>query len=102
MANSYVKQTWADGDIITKEKLDHIEAGIAAVEGVKGDKGDKGDTGETGAAGAKGDKGDAGAAGAKGASVKSLVINVAGTAVSGTATLTDDTTVAITGTYSAS
>lgn len=82
--------------------------------GPKGDKGDKGDTGAAGAPGAKGAtgatgpagapgaKGDPGAAGkdgAKGASVKSLVINVSGTAVSGTATLTDNTTVAITGTY---
>lgn len=26
---SYVKQTWSDGDIITEEKLNHMENGIA-------------------------------------------------------------------------
>lgn len=52
--------------------------------------------------GAKGPKGDPGTAGAKGASVKSLTINVKGVTISGTATLTDESTVQITGTYSAS
>ena len=56
---AYDKQTWADGDLITKEKLNHIEEGIASIP--KGDKGD---------AGAKGDKGDAGATGSKGTSMR--------------------------------
>ena len=29
---SYEKQTWANGDIITAEKLNHIEDGIEAIE----------------------------------------------------------------------
>ena len=64
---SYQKQTWNNDDIITKEKMDHIEDGIANIEltpGPKGDKGEKGDTGATGPAGAKGEKGDAGPKGA--------------------------------------
>lgn len=71
---------------------------------LKGDKGDTGEKGEAGQDGAKGEKGDPGAAGAngeKGASVKSIVINVSGATISGTATLTDESTVAITGTYTA-
>lgn len=52
---TYDKQTWADGDLITKEKLNHIEEGIASIP--KGDKGDKGDTGATGPAGPAGAKG---------------------------------------------
>lgn len=54
---TYQKQTWNDNDVITKEKLTHIEEGIANVEltpGPKGDKGEKGDTGATGPAGPKG------------------------------------------------
>lgn len=54
---SYQKQTWNNDDIITKEKMDHIEDGIANIEltpGPKGDKGEKGDTGVTGPAGPKG------------------------------------------------
>ena len=65
---AYDKQTWADGDLITKEKLNHIEEGIASIP--KGDKGDKGDAGATGATGAKGDKGDTGATGSKGTSMR--------------------------------
>lgn len=30
---SYTKQTWADGDIITANKLNHIEDGIASAGG---------------------------------------------------------------------
>lgn len=56
---AYEKQTWADGDLITKEKLNHIEEGIASIP--KGDKGDTGAKGDKGDTGAKGDKGDKGA-----------------------------------------
>lgn len=91
---AYVENTWKDGDIITKEKLNNIESGITNVEnelkniqltpGPKGDKGDaftysdftseqlealkgsKGDQGEPGTQGEKGDKGDTGEAGAQG------------------------------------
>lgn len=58
----------------------------------------KGAKGEAGAAGAKGEPGAAGAAGAKGASVKSISLtkNADGAITGGTATLTDNSTVAIT------
>ncbi|MFQ9247412.1 MAG: hypothetical protein ACLR3R_08640 [Clostridium paraputrificum] len=29
---AYEKQTWVDGETITKSKLDHIEEGIASIE----------------------------------------------------------------------
>lgn len=73
---AYEKQTWTDGETITKAKLDHIEEGIANIELTPGPKGEtgatgpqgpagaKGETGATGPAGAKGDKGDTGAKGA--------------------------------------
>ncbi|MGG7145139.1 collagen-like triple helix repeat-containing protein [Clostridium nigeriense] len=57
---TYEKQTWQDGEVITKEKLNHIEEGISNMELTPGPKGD------TGATGAKGDKGDPGVQGPKG------------------------------------
>lgn len=57
---AYQKQTWVDGETITKAKLDHIEEGIANIEltpGPKGETGPKGDKGETGATGPQGPKG---------------------------------------------
>lgn len=52
---AYEKQTWNTGDVITAEKLNHIESGIeneqvgpqgpAGPQGEQGPKGDKGDTG---------------------------------------------------------
>ena len=47
---AYVKNTWRDGDIITAEKLNHLEDGV-----------EEGGTGSQGPAGPKGDKGDPGA-----------------------------------------
>ena len=48
---AYEKQTWVDGEIITKAKLDHIEEGIEKIEltpGPKGEPGKQGTAGENG------------------------------------------------------
>ena len=74
--------------------------------GSKGAKGDKGDTGAQGIQGKKGDKGDTGASGKDGANGSngvdgksitaiSLVKDETGAIVSGTATLSDDSTIEI-------
>ena len=72
---AYSKHTWVDEEVITKEKLNNIEDGIANIEltpGPKGDtgpqgpKGDKGDTGEQGPVGPQGPKGDKGDTGEQG------------------------------------
>lgn len=60
---AYQKHTWQDGELITHERLNAIENGIAEIELTPGPKGDKG---ETGTQGPKGDKGDQGLQGPKG------------------------------------
>lgn len=57
---AYTKQTWADGDVITADKLNHLEDGVGTTVGPAGPQGPKGATGATGAKGDKGDKGDPG------------------------------------------
>ena len=59
---AYTPTTWTDGDLITAEKLNKLEAGVQNEQvGPQGPKGD------TGAQGPKGDKGDTGAQGRAGA-----------------------------------
>ena len=60
---AYQKHTWQNDEIISAERLNAIENGIAEIELTPGPQGPKGDTGATGP---KGDKGEQGLQGAKG------------------------------------
>ena len=60
---AYEKQTWVDGETITKAKLDHIEEGIASIELTPGTKGETGAQGPAGPQGATGETGPEGPAG---------------------------------------
>ena len=72
--------------------------GATGAQGPAGADGAKGDTGEQGPAGATGSPG---AAGKDAPTITACEINVSGATVSGTLTLSDQSTVPITGTYSA-
>lgn len=81
---AYVKNTWRDGDIITAEKLNHLEDGVEegrtgsqGPAGPKGDKGDPGPAGPAGPAGAQGPKGDKGDPGAGLTGVAAVLTSVA-------------------------
>lgn len=91
---AYSKHTWVDEEVITKEKLNNIEDGIANIELTPGPKGD------TGAQGPKGDQGDQGPAGAAGADGKSItaikLITTEGQVTSGEATMSDQSKIPIT------
>lgn len=107
---AYTPTTWTDGDLITAEKLNKLEAGVQNEQvgprgpaGPKGDTGDagpqgpKGDTGAKGETGAKGPQGAAGAQGPAGKGVKSIALTTTGGVVTGgTVTFTDDSTAPIT------
>ena len=72
---AYQKQTWQDSEVITKEKLNHIEEGSANIELTPGPKGETGAQGPAGATGPKGDKGETGATGPQGPKGADAVIN---------------------------
>ena len=95
---AYTPTTWTDGDLITAEKLNKLEAGVQNEQvGPQGPAGPKGDTGETGPKGPKGDTGAQGPAGADGKSVKEISLTTtAGAVTGGTCTLSDDSTIPIT------
>lgn len=98
---SYQKQNWVKGEIISAEKLNHLEDGISNIELTPGPQGPAGPKGDTGATGPKGDTGLQGPAGENGSDAKqitSVVINTDATdkVTGGTVTFTDESTVEIT------
>lgn len=86
---AYEKQTWAAGQTITAEKMNHMEDGILNNQGAKGD------TGPAGADGA------AGAAGKNAPTITGCTINVNGAVISGQLTMSEGEPITITGTYTA-
>ena len=56
---AYQKHTWTDNELITKEKLNNIENGIANIELTPGPAGPQGPRGEQGPAGPQGSVQDA-------------------------------------------
>jgi len=61
---AYIPTQWQDGDLITAERMNHIERGVTNEQ--VGPQGPAGPKGDTGAQGPKGDKGDTGPQGPKG------------------------------------
>lgn len=98
---AYTPTTWTDGDLITAEKLNKLEAGVQNEQvGPRGPAGPKGDTGDAGPQGPKGDTGAKGAAGAQGPAgkgVKSIaLVTTGGVVIGGTVTFDDTSTAPIT------
>lgn len=89
---AYSKHTWTDGEVITKEKLNNLENGLATVETTPGPKGDKGDKGDPGEQGPKGESGS------DAKQIKTIVINTneSNIVTGGLVTFTDESTVTIT------
>lgn len=74
---AYTPHVWEEDELITKDKMDHIEQGIKDASesaGTPGPKGDKGDTGEQGPAGPSGPSGADGQKGADGKSAYEIAV----------------------------
>ena len=75
-------------------KGDKGDTGIQGIQGIQGEKGEKGDKGDTGTSGKDGTNGSNGVDG-KSITAITLVKDETGVIVSGTATLSDDSTIEI-------
>lgn len=90
-----LKAIFVTGAIPTQQDFADLIEGVQGPQGVKGDTGVAGPKGDTGSTGPKG---DTGAAGSDGKSVKAIALttDVDGKVTGGSATLSDDSVVAIT------
>ena len=77
---AYQKHNWQNDEIISAERLNAIENGIAEIELTPGPKGEKG---EQGLQGPKGDRGETGPQGPKGADAVINKLNKVDTLASG-------------------
>lgn len=102
----YTKHTWADGEVISKEKLNNIETGVEAVDTGKvnmpaGGNGTSGQILQT-----NGDSTTSWvnkpADGADAPTITGCTINVTGATISGQLTMSSGEPITISGTYSAS
>ena len=91
----YTKQNWKTGDIITADRMNHIEEGLAKLPegpaGPQGEQGIRGEQGLQGEPGPQGEQGTPGDPGADGTGIQSISLTVSaeGKVTGGTWTDTD-------------